>query len=146
MAGGGRRRHATAGHSRLDPLKAICSVNFEWAFLLFFSRCLFKTPGTLTPECHTGTAVRHSRRGVNVILQILGDLLRAAYNQGGLLPHPHCLASSTTGSLLTTVDQTQGKGKTPQSQLAEQNNETSGVSFFLVIFSFVCFPPGIGVL
>ncbi|XP_075877304.1 midnolin-B isoform X4 [Nelusetta ayraudi] len=82
--------------------------------------------GTLTPECHTGTAVRHSRRGVNIILQILGDLLRAAYNQGGLLAHPHCLASSTTGSLLTTVDQTQGKGKTPQSQLAEQNNETSG--------------------
>lgn len=112
-------------------------------FSSLISRCLFKTPGTLTPECHTGTAVRHSRRGVNVILQILGDLLRAAYNQGGLLAHPHCLASSTTGSLLTTVDQTQGKGKTPQSQLAEQNNETSGVSFFLVIFSFVCFPPGI---
>lgn len=121
------------GHSRLASSNATCSFYFRWTF----SRLLLSlgTPGTVTPEC--GTAVRHSRRGVTIILQILSDLLHAAYNQRGLLAQPHCLASNTTGSLLTTVGQTQGQSKTPPDPLAVPVSEASGLSFCLFSFSFV---------
>ncbi|XP_044225052.1 midnolin-A-like [Thunnus albacares] len=62
--------------------------------------------GTLAPCSQSG--IRHPRRGIAIILQILNDLLRAAYHHQGASPtqpHLHCSASNTPVSPLLTAEE-----------------------------------------
>lgn len=62
--------------------------------------------GTLAPCSQSGFS--HPRRGVAIILQILNDLLRAAYHhQGAPVPHPlhRCPAQGAEVSPLLTAEE-----------------------------------------
>ncbi|TKS79957.1 Midnolin Midbrain nucleolar protein [Collichthys lucidus] len=79
--------------------------------------------GTLGP-C-SQSSIHHPRSGINIILQILNDLLRAAYHHQGTqpaLPHLHSPASNSSVS----SEQSKAKSKSPVTQRADQLSKTSG--------------------
>ncbi|XP_042354473.1 midnolin-like [Plectropomus leopardus] len=84
--------------------------------------------GTLAPCSQSG--ISHPRRGINIILQILNDLLRAAYHHQGAQPAPpvlHCPDSNPPASpLLTAKEPCKAKSKTPVTKRAEHLRKTPG--------------------
>nr|XP_046264035.1 midnolin-like isoform X2 [Scatophagus argus]XP_046264036.1 midnolin-like isoform X2 [Scatophagus argus] len=84
--------------------------------------------GTLAPCSHSGLS--HPRDGINIILQILNDLLRAAYHHQGAphaLFHLHCPASNpSVGPLLTAEEQSKAKSKPLVSRRPEHLSKTPG--------------------
>ncbi|XP_035527410.1 midnolin-like [Morone saxatilis] len=83
--------------------------------------------GTLAPCSQSGTS--HPRGGIAIILQILNDLIRAAYHHQGAppaLPHLHFPAS--VSPLLTAEEQNKAKNKTLETQRAESLSKTPGES------------------
>ncbi|XP_029310058.1 midnolin-like [Cottoperca gobio] len=84
--------------------------------------------GTLAPCSQTG--IRHPRRGFGIILQILNDLLRAAFHHQGAQPAPHHLRSPdsnpSSGPLLTAKEPSKDESKTQATQRAEHLNKTPG--------------------
>ncbi|XP_038558338.1 midnolin-like [Micropterus salmoides] len=84
--------------------------------------------GTLAPCSQSSSS--HLRSGISVILQILNDLLRAAYRHQGArptLPHLHCPAPNPSVSCpLTAEEQSKAKSKTLVTQRPEQLSKTPG--------------------
>ncbi|XP_078028981.1 midnolin-A [Epinephelus lanceolatus] len=84
--------------------------------------------GTLAP-C-SQSAISHPRRGISIILQILNDLLRAAYHHQGAQPTPphlHCLDSNPAASpLLTPEELNKAQSKTLATQRPENLSKTPG--------------------
>ncbi|XP_049889610.1 midnolin-like [Epinephelus moara] len=84
--------------------------------------------GTLAP-C-SQSAISHPRRGISIILQILNDLLRAAYHHQGAQPTPphlHCPDSNPAASpLLTPEEPNKAQSKTLATQRPENLSKTPG--------------------
>ncbi|XP_040910317.1 midnolin-A-like [Toxotes jaculatrix] len=85
--------------------------------------------GTLTPYSQSG--INHPRRGISIILQILNDLLRAAYYQQGAtptLPQRHCSPSHPPVSpVLTAEEPSKARSKPLVTQRAEHASEASDI-------------------
>ncbi|CAJ1072062.1 midnolin-like [Xyrichtys novacula] len=82
--------------------------------------------GTLAP-C-SQSSISHPRGGITIILQILNDLLRAAFHHQGAPPavhHPHSAASNPPVSpLLATEEQSKAKSKILETKRTENLVET----------------------
>ncbi|KAM6918986.1 midnolin-A [Xenentodon cancila] len=83
--------------------------------------------GTLAPCTHSD--IGHPRRGIAIILQILNDLLRAAYyNQEGAPTYPllqRCRPSNLPVSQLSTEEPCKARSKPPLTHRAEHMGDDS---------------------
>ncbi|KAM9349920.1 midnolin-A [Symphorus nematophorus] len=80
--------------------------------------------GTLAP-C-SQSSISHPRSGIAIILQILNDLIRAAYHHQGAPPaHPH-LRCPASNAPVSTEELSKAKSKTLLTQRTEHVSETPG--------------------
>ncbi|XP_069013253.1 midnolin-A-like isoform X1 [Embiotoca jacksoni] len=86
--------------------------------------------GTLAPCSQSG--ISHPRRGIAIILQILNDLLKAAYHHQEAptaLPLHHCPASNLQVSPLLSADEpSKARSRPPLNQRTEHLNKAPGQS------------------
>ncbi|XP_056247680.1 midnolin-like [Seriola aureovittata] len=83
--------------------------------------------GTLAP--HSQNSISHPRRGIAIILQILNDLLRAAYSHQGAPPTlpQHCPALNLPVSPVVAAEEpSKARSKPPVTQRAEHFSKASG--------------------